>query len=339
MKFTDAVGEAWEELKDDKSDVTYVLVGYDDKKTIGLKSKGPGGRKACLALCASDSDIVFGGFRVTAIDDRSNTTSRRTKFVFFHYQAPNAPMMAKAKAGSHRTECEHVMSGSHVQFQVDGLHELSEAEIVAKLRRCGGAHQPTGFDFGEGDDGVSGGTVVSFHDSRRFRLIKRMFAAAQAQSSRKIKQRRMMTSRTGISSAAFFFNGGARVGAAVGDAISTPKLSVLMVANTLAIVGSALAAAAARRAASRRLGSSMAARRSPSTAALSAGVTLISKSIATPAARRRRADAATRVSATRSSVSAADRRLSPSRKTALAEAPFASSYEMPENVAEPEITA
>ena len=153
MKFTDAVGEAWEELKDDKSDVTYVLVGYDDKKTIGLKGKGPGGRKACLALCGSDSDIVFGGFRVTAVDDRSNTTSRRTKFVFFHYQAPNAPMMAKAKAGGHRAECERVMSGSHVQFQVDGLHELSEAEIVAKLRRCGGAHQPTGFDFGEGDVG------------------------------------------------------------------------------------------------------------------------------------------------------------------------------------------
>ena len=83
----------------------------------------------------------------------------------------------------------------------------------------------------------------------------------------------------------------------------------------------------------------MAARKSPSTAALSAGVTLISKSIATPSARRRRADAATRVRATRSSVIAADRRLSPTRKTALAEAPFASSYEMPENVAEPEITA
>ena len=81
----------------------------------------------------------------------------------------------------------------------------------------------------------------------------------------------------------------------------------------------------------------MAARRSPSTAALSAGVTFISKSIATPSARRRRAAAATRVRAT--SVIAADRRLSPSRKTARAEAPFASSYEMPENVAEPEITA
>ena len=154
MKITEAVAEAWEALRDDKSDVSYVLAGYDDKKTIGLKGRGPGGRKACLDLVSqSDSDIVFGGFIVTAVDDRSNTTSRRTKFVFFHYQAPNAGMMAKAKAGSHRTECEHVMNGSHVQFQVDALHELSEAEIVAKLRRCGGAHQPTGFDFGEGDVG------------------------------------------------------------------------------------------------------------------------------------------------------------------------------------------
>ena len=72
---------------------------------------------------------------------------------------------------------------------------------------------------GEGEDGVSGGTVVSFHDSRRFRLIKRMLAAAQAQSSRKIKQRRRMTSRTGISSVVFFDGDsrGARVGERVGD--------------------------------------------------------------------------------------------------------------------------
>ena len=144
VKITDDIGVAWEELRDDKNEVTWVLAGYEDKKTIGLKGKGTGGRKACLAEAGkSDKDIVFGGFLVTAIDDRSNTTSRRTKFVFFHYQAPNAPMMMRAKAGSHRTECEQVMVGSHVQFQVDALHELSEAEIVGKLRRCGGAHQPT----------------------------------------------------------------------------------------------------------------------------------------------------------------------------------------------------
>jgi len=38
-------------------------------------------------------------------------------------------------------------------FQVDELHEMSEAEIVKKLRAAGGAHQPTGYDFGHGDAG------------------------------------------------------------------------------------------------------------------------------------------------------------------------------------------
>ena len=41
--------------------------------------KGAGGRKACLAQIVSDKDIVFGGFRVTAIDARENVTSLRTK--------------------------------------------------------------------------------------------------------------------------------------------------------------------------------------------------------------------------------------------------------------------
>ena len=50
--------------------------------------------------------------------------------LFFFYQAPNAPMMARAKSGSHKTTVEHVMLGSHIQFQIGHLSELSEAEIV-----------------------------------------------------------------------------------------------------------------------------------------------------------------------------------------------------------------
>ena len=128
------------------------------------------------------------------------------------------------------------------------------------------------------------------------------------------------------------------VGAGVAAPMSGSKLSVLMLANKSTIVGSALAAAAAARAASRRLGSSLAACRSSSTAAFSAAVTLISKSTTTPSERRRRADASKCVRVTRFSVILAERRPIASRKTALAEASFASSYEMPENVAEPSIS-
>ena len=92
-------------------------------------------RLACLAQIVSDKDIVFGGFRVTAIDARENVTSLRTKLVFFFYQAPKASMMDRAKSGSHKTTVEHVMHGSHIQMQIGALSELSEAEIVRKLRR------------------------------------------------------------------------------------------------------------------------------------------------------------------------------------------------------------
>ena len=45
------------------------------------------------------------------------------------------------------------MQGLHVQFQIDQLSEISEREITKKLRQSGGAHAPTGFDFGQGDVG------------------------------------------------------------------------------------------------------------------------------------------------------------------------------------------
>ena len=45
------------------------------------------------------------------------------------------------------------MQGLHIQFQIDDLSEISEREVTKKLRQSGGAHAPTGFDFGQGDVG------------------------------------------------------------------------------------------------------------------------------------------------------------------------------------------
>ena len=131
MSVKDGVQSAWDEVKDDtKTEVDWMLCGYVSKKEIDVIGKGAGGRKACLAQIVSDKDIVFGGFRVTAIDARENVTSLRTKLVFFFYQAPKASMMDRAKSGSHKTTVEHVMHGSHIQMQIGALSELSEAEIV-----------------------------------------------------------------------------------------------------------------------------------------------------------------------------------------------------------------
>ncbi|KAJ1456293.1 hypothetical protein M885DRAFT_463322 [Pelagophyceae sp. CCMP2097] len=172
----DGVGETWEKLRDDNDgSVDWMLVGYTSKTACAVKACGVGGRTQCLAAIEPGDAIVFGAFRVTAIDERENTTSRRTKFCVFMFTSPNAPVMQRAKAGSHKTDVWRVMAGSHVQFQMDNLEDMSEAEIVKKLRACGGAHQPTGFDFGAGDvgEGAAGETaakprVLSLRDGPLF---------------------------------------------------------------------------------------------------------------------------------------------------------------------------
>lgn len=54
---------------------------------------------------------------------------------------------------------KHTRTLSLSLCKVDELHEMSEAEIVKKLRAAGGAHQPTGYDFGDGDVGEGAAEV------------------------------------------------------------------------------------------------------------------------------------------------------------------------------------
>ena len=143
MSVKDGVQSAWDEVKDDaKTEVDWMLCGYVTKKEIDVIGKGAGGRKACLAQIVSDKDIVFGGFRVTAIDARENVTSLRTKLVFFFYQAPKASMMDRAKSGSHKTTVEHVMHGSHIQMQIGALGALEPRSCASSAARAARTSRP-----------------------------------------------------------------------------------------------------------------------------------------------------------------------------------------------------
>jgi len=149
----EGVGAAWQDVMDDKTTTAWCTAGYEGKTLIVTKNKGTGGRAECLASITDNKDVVFGGFRLLAIDDRGSLVSSRPKFVFFMFRASGASAMAKAKAGRHLGQLQQCFHGFHVEFHVDELFELSEAEVVKKLRAAGGAHQPTGYDFGHGNVG------------------------------------------------------------------------------------------------------------------------------------------------------------------------------------------
>lgn len=119
----------------------------DDLKLISLKFKaeGPGGMPELINFLP-DADVIYGAFKVVGVDDRGNTVSRRPKFVFVKYLPSTVPTMKRARCGGHVGAIKGVIN-SHIDIEIESKSELTEAEIISKLRACGGAHQPTSYEF------------------------------------------------------------------------------------------------------------------------------------------------------------------------------------------------
>lgn len=91
--------------------------------------------------------IIYGGFRCTGVDDRGNTVSRRGKIIFVNYLPTSVPTMRRARAGGHKGQVKSTFVSAHVDIQIEDPSEVTEDDIIARLRAAGGAHQPTHYEF------------------------------------------------------------------------------------------------------------------------------------------------------------------------------------------------
>jgi hypothetical protein len=145
---------AWEKIildqtASDKTAPNWCLFAYNKeggKAKVTLAGSGNGGMNEMVAAMSSDQ-VFFGGFRVVGVDDRGNLVQRRAKFAKLFVRPDDAPVMLKAKAGRHKTNVFNAMRSGHVEFDFTAASDLTEAEVIAKLRACGGAHQPTAYEF------------------------------------------------------------------------------------------------------------------------------------------------------------------------------------------------
>jgi hypothetical protein len=127
-----------------------------------LIESGKGGMarvKEILTEQFSDKTAVA-MFRVTAVDDRENTVSYRTKLIHVIFTGPQTPVMKRAKIASFNAAFKQPFS-ANLYIQTDDVDgDLNETSIERSLRASGGAHQPTRFDFlnssapGEGETKV-----------------------------------------------------------------------------------------------------------------------------------------------------------------------------------------
>lgn len=95
-----ALVDAVKDVRDDKTETTWVLGKYEDddvKKNIILAGKGSGSLDEMLELVSTES-IAYGFTRVTDVIESIKTV----KFVFINFIGHDVGIMKKAKISTHK---------------------------------------------------------------------------------------------------------------------------------------------------------------------------------------------------------------------------------------------
>jgi hypothetical protein len=146
---SEEVGAVWADIVAEAKPTTWIVCEYDAAgKKVEVKASGTGGLSEFKA--ALGDNLAWGGFKCIAVDNRENTTSKRSKYVFVQYMPATAPGIRKAKMGSHKGTLKAICTGAHLDVSIDAKEELTEEDLVKRLQAATGAHKPNGYEFEPG---------------------------------------------------------------------------------------------------------------------------------------------------------------------------------------------
>lgn len=131
------IREAYDEVRNDNCETNWMLITYEQgayKKWV-LAGKGTGGLEE-MKESIGPNFLGYGYLRVIAGDEMS----RRPKFVFVKYLSKGLRMTVKAQMNLHRGDVEKVLNQISVAIEVDSLDELTEEEVMDRVKKAGGAN-------------------------------------------------------------------------------------------------------------------------------------------------------------------------------------------------------
>jgi hypothetical protein len=145
LKIEEQAAQAWAEVRDDKSDVNWVALGYDSSDSLKLIGKGTGGRAELVNHLAEDQ-MVYAAFRVFG-HTGSGLDAKRVKFVGVNWVGSKTKPMLRARGSIHKTHVDKFFTGTHVTISTGSLDDLEEDTVAKKLTSVSGAHKVERYEF------------------------------------------------------------------------------------------------------------------------------------------------------------------------------------------------
>lgn len=147
----DAIMDTWNKVVDIKSGINWMVLHYaDGKKKISVKASGSGGLTE-LAKQFEPDQVMFGFLRVGA-EDRKAVTSTRCKSAMITWIGESVGIMKKAKVGPQREEIITHLNGIQFFIAASEAADIDMMHMASELLRSGGAHKPTHYIFGPGQE-------------------------------------------------------------------------------------------------------------------------------------------------------------------------------------------
>ncbi len=125
-----------------------VSIDAEKKNKINLTGVGRCGLRH-LKRYLNENEVQWGVFRYHAIAG----SVRQTRFVFFTWRGPSAPLKAKMAAQNARAPVQAFFDGCQDSIEFASFDEVEEAKVFEKLNSTkGGMFKPTAFEFGTGNE-------------------------------------------------------------------------------------------------------------------------------------------------------------------------------------------
>merc|ERR1719230_1134251 len=144
--------QAWEKLTHKDSKINYIMAKLAGKRGQKVKlvenPEGDGGFAEVKGRL-DEKHFYFVGLKVRAVDERS-VDSVRTRFVAFEYIGSQLSPFKRAGGSTSKAIVTKAWQGVSCWVQFPDMQSVTTANVTKELLRCGGAHKPTYYDYGDG---------------------------------------------------------------------------------------------------------------------------------------------------------------------------------------------
>ncbi|KAG6041488.1 hypothetical protein E4U41_004065 [Claviceps citrina] len=131
------ISTAYADVRSDKNPTNWMLLSHaaPTGNTLAISKTGTGGI-AELAAALDDAEVQYGYVRVEYANDREST---RVKFVLVVWIGDGTKVMRKARVSVESGDVKHVLAHHSIALTTSDRSELEEGDVVARLRKAGGA--------------------------------------------------------------------------------------------------------------------------------------------------------------------------------------------------------